>query len=72
MLLPGFLDAYAGVKVEAPPPGPFANTLEDDATSSPSTAAHDRILIIGSPLIARLIGSVPAFPIIPSKNLILS
>ena len=50
MLLPGFLDAYAGVKCEAPPPppGPLANTLEDDATSSPTTAAHDRILVIGS------------------------
>jgi hypothetical protein len=48
VLLLGFSDAYAGVKCEAPPPGPLANTLEDDAMSSPTTAAHDRILFIGS------------------------
>ncbi len=49
MVLPGFLDSNAGVKCEAePPPGPFAGTLEDDATSSPSTAAHERNLVIGS------------------------
>jgi hypothetical protein len=39
------------VKCEAPPPeapGPLASTLEDDAASSPTTATHDRILVIDS------------------------
>jgi hypothetical protein len=54
------------------PPGPFASTPEDDATSSPSTAVHDRILVIGSPLHVSLIGSVPAFPIIQRRFPILS
>jgi hypothetical protein len=61
VLLPGWLDAYAGVKVEAPPPGPFAYTLEGDATSRPTTAAHDKILFIGN-LSPELIGSVPRLP----------
>jgi hypothetical protein len=37
------------VKVEADdPPCPPAKTLEDDTTSSPTTAAHDSNLAIGS------------------------
>ncbi len=51
------------------PPGPFANTLEGDATSSPTTAAHVRILVIIS--LSLLIGSVPAFPITLKRRPIL-
>jgi hypothetical protein len=62
VLLLGWLAAYAGVEVEADdPPCPPANTLEDDATSSPTTATHDKILFIGN-LSPQLIGSVPRLP----------
>jgi len=55
VLLPGFLDANAGVKWEAPPPlstrspGKYAGKI--DATSSPSATAHDKIFpsLVASP-----------------------
>jgi hypothetical protein len=55
------MNCCPGEELETPPPGPFANTLEADATSRPTTAAHDKILFIGN-LSPKLIGSVPRLP----------
>jgi hypothetical protein len=57
----GLLASNAGVKCEAPPPllppGPLANTPQDDATSSPATAAHETIFFTDSPPL--IVGASP-------------